>query len=83
MIAKKATQVSEIPVKLIKEHQNLTACSMQRDFDNAPSDSKHPTCLKQGSFTLENQVKNPCLKYVDITQILKANGKFDRTNYKP
>ena len=52
------------------------------DFDNALSNSKYPTCLKQGNFISEYQVKHPCLKYVDIMQILKTNEKANRTNYK-
>ena len=64
---KKASQASDIPVKIIKENRDLIAYFILHNFNNALSRSEYPASLK----------------YVDITPIFKKDDKTDKTNYRP
>ena len=64
---KKASQASDIPVKIIKESRNLIAYFALHNFNNDLSCSEYPAKLK-------------C---ADITSILKKDDKTDKTNYRP
>ena len=64
---KKASQASDIPVKIIKESRNLIAHFVLHNFNNDLSCSEYPAKLK-------------C---ADITPILKKDDKTDKTNYRP
>ena len=63
----KASQASDIPVKIIKENRNLIAYFILHNFNNALSCSEYPASLK----------------YADITPIFKNDDKTDKTNYSP
>ena len=64
---KKASQASDIPVKIIKENRDLIAYFILHNFNNALSCSEYPASLK----------------YADITPIFKKDDKTDQTNYRP
>ena len=64
---KKASQASDISVKIIKENRDLIAYFTLHNFNNALSGSEYPASLK----------------YADITPILKKDDKTDKTNYRP
>ena len=64
---KKASQASDIPVKIIKENRDLIAYFILHNFNNALSCSEYPASLK----------------YADITPIFKKDDKTDKTNYEP
>ena len=64
---KKASQASDIPVKIIKENRDLIGYFMLHNFNNALSCSEYPASLK----------------YADITPISKKNDKTDKTYYRP
>ena len=64
---KKASQASDIPVKIIKENRDLIAYFILHNFNNALSCSEYPASLK----------------YADITPIFKKDDKTDKTNYRP
>ena len=61
---RKAFQVSEIPVKIIKENWDLMPYFILHNFINALPSSEYPASLK----------------YVDITPIFKKDDKTDKTN---
>ena len=61
---KKASQVSDIPVKIIKENRDLIAYFILHNFNNALSNSEYPASLK----------------YADITPIFKKDDKTSKTN---
>ena len=65
---KKASQASDIPVKIIKENRDLIAYFILHNFKNAL------TCSVQYPASL---------KYADITPIFKMDDKTDKTNYRP
>ena len=64
---KKSSQVSDIPVKIIKENRDLIAYFILHNFNNALSSSEYPASLK----------------YANITPIFKKDDKTDKTNYRP
>ena len=64
---KKASQASDIPVKIIKENRDPIAYFILHNFYNALSCSKYPSSLK----------------YAHITPIFKNDDKTDKTNYRP
>ena len=64
---KKASQTSDIPVKIIKENRDLIVDFTLLNFKNALSKSEYPANLK----------------YADITPIFKKDDKTDKTNYRP
>ena len=64
---KKASQASDIPVKIIKENRDPIASFILHNFYNALSCSKYPASLK----------------YAHITPIFKKDDKTDKTNYRP
>ena len=64
---KKASQASDIPVKIIKENRDLIAYFMLHYFNNALSSSEYPASLK----------------YLDITPIFKKDDKNDIAIYNP
>ena len=64
---KKASQASDIPVKIIKENRDLMAYFILHNFNNALSCSEYPTSLKYG----------------DITLIFIKDDKTGKTNYGP
>ena len=64
---KKASQASDIPVKIVKENRDLIARFILHNFNNASSCSEYPASLK----------------YADITPIFKKDDKTDKTNYRP
>ena len=64
---KKASQTSDIRVKIIKENGDLIAYFILHNFNNALSCSEYPASLK----------------YADITPIFKKDDKTDKTNYRP
>ena len=66
-VAKKASQSSDGPIKIIKENRDLIAYFLSHKFNNALSSSEYSADLKQP----------------DITQILKKDDKADKTNYRP
>ena len=63
---KKASQASDIPVKIIKENRDLIAYFILHNFNNALSCSEYPASLK----------------YADITPNFKKDDKTDKTNYR-
>ena len=63
---KKASQVSDIPVKIFKENRVLIAYFILHNFSNALSCAEYPASLK----------------YVNITPIFKKDDKTDKTNYR-
>ena len=67
MSDKKASQVSDNPIKIIKENRDLIAYFILLNFSNALSCFEYPASLK----------------YVDITPIFKKDNKTDKTNYRP
>ena len=67
MSDKKASQVSDNPIKIIKENRDLIAYFILLNFNNALSCFEYPASLK----------------YVDITPIFKKDNKTDKTNYRP
>ena len=64
---KKASQASDIPVKIIKENRDLIAYFILHNFNNALSCSEYSASLK----------------YANITPIFKKDDKTDKTNYRP
>ena len=64
---KKASQASDIPVKIIKENRDLIAYIILHNFNNTLSCSEYPASLK----------------YADITPIFEKDDKTDKTNYRP
>ena len=62
---KKASQVSDIPVKIIKENLDLIAYFILHNFNNALPSSEYPANLK----------------HADIKPIFTKNDKTDKTNY--
>ena len=64
---KKASQASDIPVKIIKQNRDLIAYFILHNFNNTLPCSEYPAGLK----------------YADITSIFKKDDKTDKTNYRP
>ena len=63
----KASQASDIPVKVIKENRDLTAYFILHNFNNTLSFSEYPASLK----------------YADVTSIFEKDDKTDKANYRP
>ena len=64
---KKASQTSDIPVKIIKENRDLIAYFMLLNFNNALSCSEYPASLPSRYYT----------------NLQKGWQKTDKTNYRP
>ena len=64
---KKASQASDIPVKIMKENWDLIAYYILHNSNNALSCSEYPTSLKYG----------------DMAPIFIKDDKTDKTNYGP
>ena len=64
---KKASQASNIPVKVIKENRDLIACFILYSFNKALSSSEYPASST----------------YADITPIFKKDDKTVKTNFRP
>ena len=64
---KKASQASDIPVKIIRENRGLIAYFISHNFNNALSCSEYAASLK----------------YADTTLVFKKDDKTDKTNYRP
>ena len=64
---KKATQQSDIPVRIMKENNDLCSYILHHSFNNSVSSSVFPNDLKKA----------------DITPIYKKDEKFLMTNYRP
>ena len=64
---KKASQASDIPVKIIKENKDVISFDVFHNFNNALSSCSFPTALK----------------YVDVRAAFKKEDKTDKENYRP
>ena len=62
---KKASQILDIPVKIIKENKDLISYFVYNNFNNALSSSQYPNNLK----------------YADVTHVFKKDDKSDKSNY--
>ena len=56
---KKASQTLDIPVKIIKENEDLVSCFVYNNFNNALSSSQYPNRLM----------------YADVTPVFKKDDK--------
>ena len=66
--AKKACQVNDIAVKVIKENKDVVAFFVYHNFNNS--------LLSVSSFLT-------ALKYADVKPFFKKDDKTDKENYKP
>ena len=64
--AKKASQKTDIPVKIVKENVDIISHFMYHNFNYSLSCSTFPTGMK----------------YADVTTIHKKDDKTDKTNYR-
>ena len=64
---KKASQKTDIPIKIVKENVDIISHFVYHNFNNSLSCSTFPTGLKYG----------------DVTRIHKKDDKTDKTNYRP
>ena len=64
---KKASQKSDIPVKIIKENVDIISYFLYPNFNNSLSCATFPTSMK----------------YADVTPIHKKDDKTDKENYRP
>ena len=64
---KKASQASDIPVKIIKENRDLITFFLLHNFNKALQSSEYPASLK----------------YADIKPIFKKDDKTDKTKCRP
>ena len=64
---KKASQATDIPVKIIKENKDVISFYVFHNFSNALSTCSFPTALK----------------YADIRPAFKKDDKTDKKNYRP
>ena len=65
--SKKASQKTDIPIKIVKENVNIISHFLYHNFNNSLSCSTFPTAMK----------------YADATPIHKKDDKTDKTNYRP
>ena len=64
---RKASQASDIPVKIIKGNIDIVAYFVYNNFNNSLSSFKYPTGLK----------------YADIKAVFKKDDKTNKENYRP
>ena len=64
---KKASQKSDIPLKIIKENVDIISYSLYHNFNNSLSCATFPTSMK----------------YADVIPIHKKDDKTDKENYRP
>ena len=64
---KKASQKTDIPIKIVKENVDIISHFLYHNFNNSLSCSTFPTGMK----------------YADVTPIHKEDDKTDKTNYRP
>ena len=64
---KKTSQLDDIPLKVIKENEDIVAFFIHRNFSNLLSSSTFPTALK----------------YADVKPVFKKDDKTDTENYRP
>ena len=64
---KKASQATDIPVKIIKENKDVISFYVFHNFNNALSGCSFPTALK----------------YADVRPAFKKDDKTDKENYRP
>ena len=64
---KKASQKTDIPIKIVKENVDIISHFLYHNFNNSLSCSTFPTGMK----------------YADVTPIHKKDDKTDKTNYRP
>ena len=64
---KKASQKTDIPIKIVKENLDIISHFLHHNFNNSLSCSAFPTGMK----------------YADVTPIHKEDDKTDKTNYRP
>ena len=65
--SKKASQKTDIPIKIVKENVDIISHFLYDNFNNSLSCSTFPTAMK----------------YADVTPIHKKDDKTDKTNYRP
>ena len=65
---KKASQILDIPVKIIKENNNLISYFVNNNFNNVLSSSR---------------LKRNGLNYADVMPVFKKDDKSDKSNYRP
>ena len=65
--AKKASQKTDNPIKIVKENVDIISHFLYHNFNNSLSCSTFPTGMK----------------YADVTPIHKKDDKTDKTNYRP
>ena len=65
--SKKASQKTDIPIKIVKENVDIIFHFLHHSFNNSLSCSTFPTGMK----------------YADVTPIHKKDDKSDKTNYRP
>ena len=65
--SKKASQKTDIPIKIVKENVDIISHFLYHNFNNSLSCSTFPTGMK----------------YADVTPIHKKNDGTDKTNYRP
>ena len=65
--AKKASQKTDIPIKIVKENVGIISHFLYHNFNNSLSCFTFPTGMK----------------YADVTPIHKKDDKTDKTNYRP
>ena len=64
---KKASQKTDIPIKIVKENVDIISHFLHHNFSNSLSCSTFPTGMK----------------YADVTSIHRKDDKTDKTNYRP
>ena len=64
---KKASQTTDIPVKIIKENKDVVSFYVFHNFNNALSSCSFPTAWK----------------YADVQPVFKKDDKTDKENYRP
>ena len=64
---KKASQATDIPVKIIKENKYVISFYVFHNFNNALSSCSFSTALK----------------YADVRPVFKKDDKTDKENYRP
>ena len=64
---KKASQKTDIPLKIVKENVDIISHFLHHNFSNSLSCSTFPTGMK----------------YADVTPIHRKDDKTDKTNYRP
>ena len=64
---KKASQATDIPVKIIKDNKDVVSFYVFHNFNNALSSCSFPTSLK----------------YADVRRAFKKDDKTDKENYRP